>query len=209
MTTGNHTVRDIYCCKCGTTLGWKYVNNILDTIHFRFSQSMYRTRRMSRLRSTKKANISLNVIYSWTCSRYCAQPPTVARLFTTTSMYHRKGKGCRRRPFSGERFPNNTHCTTTYRRPVFNFVPCSLIFPGQQLIRHGTQRRTCWTVPFLARPPYPPLDLLIYIASSIDNFSFKKRIDSSFNRHLLRNFLSFDHFTATTTITSFPISLAI
>lgn len=110
---------------------------------------------------------------------------------------------------SQERFPNNTHCTTTYRRPVFNFVPCSLIFPGQQLIRHGTQRRTCWTVPFLARPPYPPLDLLIYIASSIDNFSFKKRIDSSFNRHLLRNFLSFDHFTATTTITSFPISLAI
>jgi len=26
MTTGNHTVRDIYCCKCGTILGWKYVN---------------------------------------------------------------------------------------------------------------------------------------------------------------------------------------
>ena len=26
MTTGKHTVRDIYCCKCGTTLGWKYVN---------------------------------------------------------------------------------------------------------------------------------------------------------------------------------------
>ncbi|KAJ3926097.1 MAG: yippee-like protein [Lentinula lateritia] len=24
MTTGNHTVRDIYCIKCGTTLGWKY-----------------------------------------------------------------------------------------------------------------------------------------------------------------------------------------
>ncbi|KIK05603.1 hypothetical protein K443DRAFT_91057 [Laccaria amethystina LaAM-08-1] len=24
MTTGNHTVRDIFCCKCGTTLGWKY-----------------------------------------------------------------------------------------------------------------------------------------------------------------------------------------
>ncbi|KDQ12786.1 hypothetical protein BOTBODRAFT_112427 [Botryobasidium botryosum FD-172 SS1] len=24
MTTGLHTVRDIYCCKCGTTLGWKY-----------------------------------------------------------------------------------------------------------------------------------------------------------------------------------------
>jgi hypothetical protein len=26
MTTGNHTVRDISCCKCGTTLGWKYVS---------------------------------------------------------------------------------------------------------------------------------------------------------------------------------------
>lgn len=25
MTTGNHTVRDIYCCKCGETLGWKYI----------------------------------------------------------------------------------------------------------------------------------------------------------------------------------------
>ncbi|KAH9812356.1 Yippee/Mis18 [Melampsora americana] len=24
MTTGLHTVRDIYCGKCGTTIGWKY-----------------------------------------------------------------------------------------------------------------------------------------------------------------------------------------
>ncbi|GAA94455.1 uncharacterized protein L969DRAFT_105982 [Mixia osmundae IAM 14324] len=24
MTTGLHTVRDIYCARCGTTLGWKY-----------------------------------------------------------------------------------------------------------------------------------------------------------------------------------------
>jgi len=24
MTTGNHTVRDIYCVKCHTVLGWKY-----------------------------------------------------------------------------------------------------------------------------------------------------------------------------------------
>ncbi|EIW86417.1 yippee-like protein [Coniophora puteana RWD-64-598 SS2] len=24
MTTGNHTVRDIYCCKCGQKMGWKY-----------------------------------------------------------------------------------------------------------------------------------------------------------------------------------------
>src|ERR1700742_3575650 len=27
MTTGNHTVRDIYCCKCGVTLGWKYASH--------------------------------------------------------------------------------------------------------------------------------------------------------------------------------------
>lgn len=26
MTTGNHTVRDIYCVKCNTILGWKYVS---------------------------------------------------------------------------------------------------------------------------------------------------------------------------------------
>lgn len=28
MTTGNHTVRDIYCIKCGVTLGWKYVRHL-------------------------------------------------------------------------------------------------------------------------------------------------------------------------------------
>lgn len=35
MTTGNHTVRDIYCCKCGTILGWKYVS-IAIRFHLRF-----------------------------------------------------------------------------------------------------------------------------------------------------------------------------
>ena len=40
MTTGNHTVRDIYCCKCGTTLGWKYVNAPYDIPHYWFSQSI-------------------------------------------------------------------------------------------------------------------------------------------------------------------------
>jgi len=30
MTTGNHTVRDIYCVKCGTTLGWKYVSSVTE-----------------------------------------------------------------------------------------------------------------------------------------------------------------------------------
>jgi hypothetical protein len=33
MTTGNHTVRDIYCCKCGTTLGWKYVCLVVSFNH--------------------------------------------------------------------------------------------------------------------------------------------------------------------------------
>lgn len=32
MTTGNHTVRDIYCCKCGQTLGWKYVRVVMHTL---------------------------------------------------------------------------------------------------------------------------------------------------------------------------------
>jgi hypothetical protein len=27
MTTGLHTVRDIYCIRCGETLGWKYVSS--------------------------------------------------------------------------------------------------------------------------------------------------------------------------------------
>jgi hypothetical protein len=35
MTTGNHTVRDIYCCKCGTNLGWKYVRAFTSLSHFR------------------------------------------------------------------------------------------------------------------------------------------------------------------------------
>lgn len=26
MTTGRHTVRDIYCVKCNKVLGWKYVS---------------------------------------------------------------------------------------------------------------------------------------------------------------------------------------
>jgi hypothetical protein len=34
MTTGNHTVRDIYCCKCGTILGWKYVSMLSYLVPF-------------------------------------------------------------------------------------------------------------------------------------------------------------------------------
>jgi hypothetical protein len=36
MTTGTHTVRDIYCCKCKTILGWKYVRNMVDKLEFQF-----------------------------------------------------------------------------------------------------------------------------------------------------------------------------
>lgn len=27
MTTGMHTVRDIFCCKCHALLGWKYASD--------------------------------------------------------------------------------------------------------------------------------------------------------------------------------------
>jgi hypothetical protein len=79
MTTGKHTVRDIYCCKCGTTLGWKYVNVPFDLTPTPDSHRACRTRRTISLRSTRKANISLSVISSWTFSRYHAQSPTFAR----------------------------------------------------------------------------------------------------------------------------------
>ena len=36
MTTGNHTVRDIFCVKCGTVLGWKYVRRRLRLLPFPF-----------------------------------------------------------------------------------------------------------------------------------------------------------------------------
>lgn len=35
MTTGQHTVRDIYCIKCNTTLGWKYVSFTPIDLHSR------------------------------------------------------------------------------------------------------------------------------------------------------------------------------
>jgi hypothetical protein len=71
MTTGNHTVRDIYCCKCGTILGWKYVS-----IHFSFSLPIAsllttissllcgRTKRTNNPKSTKKGSTSWSVTSS-------------------------------------------------------------------------------------------------------------------------------------------------
>lgn len=37
MTTGLHTVRDIFCVKCGMKLGWKYV--CFTSISLRYSDS--------------------------------------------------------------------------------------------------------------------------------------------------------------------------
>ena len=87
MTTGNHTVRDIYCCKCGTTLGWKYVN-ALSIYPSTDSDRACRTRRTNSLKNTRKANISLSVISSWTFNRYHAQSPAripTGRYYTLTS----------------------------------------------------------------------------------------------------------------------------
>jgi len=64
MTTGNHTVRDIYCCKCGTILGWKYVSIPIPIyFHFRFSAHeplplVRRTRRTNNPKSTRKGSTS-------------------------------------------------------------------------------------------------------------------------------------------------------
>lgn len=73
MTTGNHIVRDIYCCKCGTTLGWKYVR-LVCLREFSFSTDtlpiLYacRTRRSSRIRSTKRTSSSSSETSSPTSS---------------------------------------------------------------------------------------------------------------------------------------------
>ena len=76
MTTGNHTVRDIYCCKCKTILGWKYVS-----VLFAFYSALFpfcsripvlgltnRTRRTSSPRSTRKGSTSSSATSSSTCN---------------------------------------------------------------------------------------------------------------------------------------------
>lgn len=71
MTTGNHTVRDIYCCKCGTILGWKYVS-----IAFLLGPLVYpltilsfgRTKHMNNHRSTRKESTFSSVTSSSTCN---------------------------------------------------------------------------------------------------------------------------------------------
>lgn len=81
MTTGNHTVRDIYCCKCGANLGWKYVSlrsarNDRRPYH-PDTPPHHRTTRTSPLRSIRRASTSSNATCSATCSntlRSCRGP---------------------------------------------------------------------------------------------------------------------------------------
>lgn len=70
MTTGNHTVRDIYCCKCGRTLGWKYVCPLL-LLHWPLSKAYDRggrTEHMSSPRSIRRASSSSNGTSLPTCN---------------------------------------------------------------------------------------------------------------------------------------------
>ena len=71
MTTGNHTVRDIYCVKCGETLGWKYVcTPARRAFRTCYMGDLRRTRPMSRRRSTRRASTSSSA----TCSSMCSEP---------------------------------------------------------------------------------------------------------------------------------------
>jgi len=156
------------------------------------------TRRTNSLRSTRKANISLSVISSWTFSRYHAQSPTFARIPSwhyTFNFFTIRPEALNNQPswfrlqdpsslldclhqhqctiererscwrFPQERSFLDNNCTSTYpfRRPVFHFVPCSLILPEQHVAISAWRAR--WTALFLISPSSAPL---IYIASSID-----------------------------------------
>lgn len=69
MTTGNHTVRDIYCCKCGQTLGWKYVRRLL--LHQPLSKAYDRggrTEPTSSPRSIRRASSFSNGTSLPTCN---------------------------------------------------------------------------------------------------------------------------------------------
>ena len=137
MTTGNHTIRDISCCKCGTTLGRKYVNALFNLLHSWVHRTS-RSRRTNCRRSTRKVNISLSVVSSWTFSRF-ACTPSWRRYYTAamiqgagfivfvslfaliTSMYHRKGEGCWRCPHGGKKFSCNDY-HVLIQTAIFSFL---------------------------------------------------------------------------------------
>lgn len=93
MTTGNHTVRDIYCCKCGQTLGWKYVSpsrllvSHAPSLRDRSADQRcvfllsIRTTRTSRHRSTRRASTFSSATSSLTFSdrRTAARAPQLRR----------------------------------------------------------------------------------------------------------------------------------
>ena len=92
------------------------------------------------------------------------------------------GRGCWRCPQEGSFLDN---CTITYpfRRPVFIFVSCSLILPEQHIVISAWRAR--WIALFLISPTHPPSSAPPYLYRIFYGRT-KKRIDSSFNRHLFR-----------------------
>ena len=76
MTTGNHTVRDIYCVKCATVLGWKYVCIYLSSSQTFSCKCLLRIEHMKLPRNTKKENIFWSAISSSTSNKrcVCSQP---------------------------------------------------------------------------------------------------------------------------------------
>ena len=65
MMTGMHTVVDIYCVKCGSYLGWRYVNKNTSKSFLVYNVSWYqpfvclyfRSLLLRRAKSTRKANL--------------------------------------------------------------------------------------------------------------------------------------------------------
>ena len=82
MTTGQHTVRDIYCIKCGTTVGWKYASSIFCLfLFFRAHRKLlrYRSSPMRLARSTRRANSFSNAICLSTSNE--SPSPSLSRVF--------------------------------------------------------------------------------------------------------------------------------
>ena len=99
MTTGNHTVRDIYCCKCGTTLGWKYVRMIRTSS---FVQTLtrdirFRTTRMNLHRSIRRENTSSKetsfaTFNEATCLASRCSPRITGHIHTSASAFRLSSK---------------------------------------------------------------------------------------------------------------------
>jgi len=143
------------------------------------------TRHMTHLRSTRKANISLSVIYSWTCNRVYPRNRSQSLVFpvgdlicnkATTHIHTRACMPCVMMDLLS--FLHQHQCTIEKEDALrkedtdsdgqffTSTIPCSLIFLGLTSSWHGPQNLLDSQVP-----------LLIYVPSFVDNFSSKKRID--------------------------------